>query len=69
MVDATLDSAEAVIAALGGASEVRRLTGVSRQAVWNWKRRNRFSARIFQQMTTELRERGFDADGRLWGQA
>lgn len=69
MQQTTIESVNEVIKALGGASEIRRMTGVTAQAVSNWRGRNRFSARTFDMLSAALRERGLAADKKLWGQA
>ena len=65
---ARLDSVKAIIDALGGNTVVGDLIGVSSQAVWNWKKRNRFSARTFAEMTEILEKHGYEAERALWGQ-
>ena len=69
MLCATLDSVEAVIDALGGPAELRRLGGFSPQRVWNWKRDNRFPASTYVLLQGALRKVNRSADDRLWGQA
>lgn len=68
MSDATLDSVDAVIAALGGSAAVRRLTGQSPQALHNWRKAGRFSATTHAVMKNALGDIGRDADDKLWRQ-
>jgi hypothetical protein len=69
MTKARIETVAAAIEALGGSSEIRRIAGVSPQVVWNWKDRNRFSARKHAMLSRAFRKRGLYVDEKLWGQA
>ena len=62
-----LQSAPAVIEALGGLSAVAALTGSGYKAVANWKSFGAFPPRTYVIMTTALNERGLKAPASLWG--
>jgi hypothetical protein len=68
MSEATLDSASAVVAALGGPTKVARLTGRTPQQVWTWKTKDRFPGWMYRLMQDELEALGKSAPARLWGQ-
>lgn len=56
-----------VIAELGGIGAVARLMGRQYDAVWVWRKSNKFPANTFVAMRDELVKRGFDAPPSLWG--
>lgn len=62
-----LDTAEAVIDALGGAAATARLTGRKSQHVWNWKNTDRLPAETFLIISNELKTLGKSAPPSLWG--
>lgn len=69
MDESSLETAEAVVRALGGPTKVARLTGRSPQQVWNWKKKEgRFPGAFFLLMTHELAAIGKRAPASLWGQ-
>lgn len=58
-----------VIAELGGISEVARITGRQYDAVWVWRKNNRFPANTFAKIRDLLAARGKCAPETLWGMA
>lgn len=58
-----------VMNALGGPAGVSTLTGAPYKRVWDWQAAERFPARYFLVMWTELINRGCFAPPKLWGQA
>lgn len=68
MQHATLDSAAAVIKALGGPTKLGRLVGRTPQQAWNWRRANRFPGRTYLLMTQALADLGYTAAPELWQQ-
>lgn len=62
-----LNTADAVIDALGRTSEVARLSGRPMQAVSNWRRAGRIPSELILIHRAELRRRGFDAPASIWG--
>jgi hypothetical protein len=62
-----LNSATAVIDALGGNAAAIALTGASPQMVTNWRARDRISPATFLLFTDALAALGFRADPALWG--
>lgn len=63
-----LTTVDEVIDALGGTSVVAKMTRRSLSAVSNWRAEQRINPRCFQMMITALLEKGFTAEGSLWGQ-
>lgn len=61
-----LQSAEAVIEALGGYDAVGRLTNRTYTAVWNWKKANAFPANTYLALNTALVSVGKRAPSSLW---
>lgn len=58
-----------VIRALGGYEGVQKLTGIRyRSAIANWLVDRQFPAKFYKVMQDGLRERGYSAPHRLWGQ-
>lgn len=68
MAIATLESVDAVVTALGGSAAVRRLTGQSSQALYNWRRQKSFPATTHALMQRALADAGYVADAALWRQ-
>jgi hypothetical protein len=62
-----LQTVAEVFEALGGIAKVAELTGVRYNAASNWKSFNRFPARTFLLIQTELDAMGLRADPDLWG--
>ena len=64
-----LNTVEDVISALGGLGATQKLTqAASYQVVQNWRMREQFPANLYVVMTEALRELGYTAPERLWGQ-
>lgn len=68
MSDATLDSVDAVIDALGGSAVVRKLIKASPQGLWQCRNTGRFPATTHAVMQDALQAIGRKADRRLWRQ-
>ena len=68
MQQTSLNTAKAVVEALGGPTKVGRMTGRTPQQVWNWKRANRFPGRTYLMMTEALAALGCTAPAHLWQQ-
>lgn len=64
----SLETAQEVMDALGGAKGVRALLGASTNAVSNWKVAGKFPAACMDRMRTALAEHGYTAPPSLWGQ-
>jgi molybdenum-dependent DNA-binding transcriptional regulator ModE len=64
-----LNSTQAVIEELGGISAVARAMGRKYDAVWVWRKTNRFPAHTFLAIRALLAERGKSAPPELWGMA
>ena len=62
-----LDSADAVIDALGGSAVTARLTGRTMQAVSNWRSAKRIPPEFYLLMVSALKEKGKTAPQSLWG--
>lgn len=62
-----LSTTDEVIGIIGSA-EVRRITGASPRAVWNWKQagRGRFPASTHMAISRKLQALGFEARADLW---
>lgn len=66
-MDNELQTASAVIDALGGTGATARLTGCKIQAVSNWRRTGRLPSALFVLMDEALRQRGKSASISAWG--
>ena len=64
-----LNTAGAVIDALGGTGATARLVGKTPQHVSNWRADNRLPSYTFLVLTTALNERSLAAPPSLWGMA
>jgi hypothetical protein len=62
-----LKTAAEVFEALGGIAGVAKIAGTSYNAASNWKSFNRFPARTFLLIQSELDALGLRADPALWG--
>lgn len=69
MKHALLTTADDVIEALGGVTEVAALTGVSVQSACNWRAFRRFPARTYLLFKHALETRELTAPPELWGMA
>lgn len=56
-----------VMAALGGAASVSRLTGAAYKTVWPWNEARTFPSRYFLVMTWALKKSRLTAPPGLWG--
>lgn len=64
----SLQTADAVIEALGGSKAVQGLTGAkSKQVVSNWKVAGAFPRKTYVAVTAALKARGLAAPSSLWG--
>jgi hypothetical protein len=63
-----LETADAVIKALGDNAGVRELTGARSSRVSNWRASGRFPSDMFEVMTVALARLGHSAPSSLWGQ-
>lgn len=69
MTPLPLENAKQVIDALGGRALVVTLTDAKNtNVVGNWERDGEFPARLFLLMSAALKERGYKAPAKLWGQ-
>lgn len=62
-----LQTASAVIDALGGTAATARLTGRKAQHVTNWRAANRLPANTYIVLNEALTERGLNASPKVWG--
>jgi hypothetical protein len=62
-----LQTANAIIDALGGTVKTAKIARRSPQSVSNWRAANRLPAETFRRLTEKLREHGMEAPPELWG--
>lgn len=58
-----------VFDALGGYKGLGELTGAKTSAISNWVCHKQFPARLYLQISSKLRDLGYDADPALWNMA
>jgi hypothetical protein len=64
-----LNSAREVIEALGGIDVVMKMTGATKNGVWNWECYfDAFPARFYKLMTDKLAQKDLTAGPHLWRQ-
>lgn len=64
-----LNSTHSVIEKLGGISDVAKLTSRKYDAVWVWRKTNRFPSNTFLIIKSALADQGYSAPAELWGMA